>query len=49
MNQIKEADKNKLEEEYNKLVKGMTEKGIITENMKIHETANSMIKGNKFF
>jgi DNA excision repair protein ERCC-2 len=48
MDEIKEMDKNKLEEEYNKLLKGMTEKGVITEDMKIEETATEMIKGNNF-
>jgi len=49
MDQLKEVDKNRLEEEYNKLLKGMTEKGVITEDMKIEDTASEMIKGSLTF
>jgi DNA excision repair protein ERCC-2 len=48
LEQMKEVDKHKLEDEYNRLLKGMTDKGIITEEMKINETANAMIKGRSF-
>lgn len=44
MENMKEVDKNRLEEEYNKLLSGMTAKGIITEDMRIEETASAMIK-----
>jgi len=44
MEDMKEVDRNRLEEEYNKLLRGMTAKGIITEDMKIQDTASVMVK-----
>jgi len=44
MDEMKEVDKQRLEDEYNKLLKGMTDKGIITEDMRIQDAASSMIK-----
>ena len=42
---IKDVDKKKLEVEYHKLIKGMTEKGVITAEMRIEESAGTIMKG----
>ncbi len=43
--EIKQVDKNKLEEEYSKLVKGMAAKGLINEESKLEEAAPDIING----
>ena len=43
---VKQVDKGRLEEEYQKLVKGMASKGMITEEQKLEEAAPGIIESN---